>query len=459
MTFATGNTSGTESNLTNKADATMTLVEDNVNHISFGQYGEFEKKLIQINTEEKTVDIGLTVTNNAEALENKKADIVLLIDASQSMNSNMVSIGGEEISRKQAVLNSAQILVDKLFAANSEIRIGIVEFATSTETDDQGYTIEGTDKDAKIITSTLSNDQEVITEALNTVSEDVMGARTNIEVGLDAAYSLLETSEDPDVEKYIITLTDAIPNTARGVTMDTYSDATIVPTRNKVLELRDNGVNLISMLIEMSNEEIAISTETPKPTYREVAERIFGTSLNPTAGSVYYVSDNEVEDTITNQIYDNLVQESYELTNIVIKDYFPQNIVDNFDYAQLTDSNIGEVTAEVNTEDNSITWTIPSLGPGEVATFSYRLSLKNQFSSDIIGINLPTNENVEITYDENGTPGEAENDDAPIIALDVLPKGQIPQTGIYTGLAIIGTLAILGAVGIGSYNYVKKNRF
>ena len=174
MTFATGNTSGTESNLTNKADATMTLVEDNVNHISFGQYGEFEKKLIQINTEEKTVDIGLTVTNNAEALENKKADIVLLIDASQSMNSNMVSIGGEEISRKQAVLNSAQILVDKLFAANSEIRIGIVEFATSTETDDQGYTIEGTDKDAKIITSTLSNDQEVITEALNTVSEDVM---------------------------------------------------------------------------------------------------------------------------------------------------------------------------------------------------------------------------------------------------------------------------------------------
>ena len=270
---------------------------------------------------------------------------------------------------------------------------------------------------------------------------------------------MLETSEDPDVEKYIITLTDAIPNTARGVTMDTYSDATIVPTRNKVLELRDNGVNLISMLIEMSNEEIAISTETPKPTYREVAERIFGTSLNPTAGSVYYVSDNEVEDTITNQIYDNLVQESYELTNIVIKDYFPQNIVDNFDYAQLTDSNIGEVTAEVNTEDNSITWTIPSLGPGEVATFSYRLSLKNQFSSDIIGINLPTNENVEITYDENGTPGEAENDDAPIIALDVLPKGQIPQTGIYTGLAIIGTLAILGAVGIGSYNYVNKNRF
>lgn len=459
MTFAAENTSNTQSNITNKADASMTLVEDNTCHITFGKYGEFEKKLIQINTEEKTIDIGLTIKNNAEILENKKADVVLLIDASESMNQNTINIGGEEISRKQAVLNSAQTLVDKLFAVNPEIRIGIVEFATSTETNDQGYTIEGTDKDAKIITSALTSDKDTIANALNTVSKDVMGPRTNIEVGLDAAYSLLETSNDSDVEKYIITLTDAIPNTARGVTMDTYSDATIVPTRNKVLELKENDVNLISMLIEMSDDEIEISKEDPKPTYREVAERIFGSSTNPTAGSVYYVSDDEVEDTITNQIYDNLVQESYDLTDIAIKDYFPQNIIDNFNYAQLTESNIGTVTAEVNKDDNSITWTIPSLAPGEVATFSYRLSLKDQFSSDIVGINLPTNENVEITYEENGTPGEAENDDSPIVALDVLPKDPIPQTGIYTGLAIIGTVAILGVIGIGSYSYIKKNRF
>lgn len=442
----------------NKAEATMKLVEDNVCNITFGKYGEFEKKMVQINTEEKTIDISLTVKNKAEKLENKKADIVLLVDSSRSMSTNEVIINGEKMTRKEAVLASAQKLIDKLLAASPDIRIGVVEFATSTETNDEGYTIEGTDKDAKVITNTLSNDKQTITDALNTVSEDVMGPRTNVEVGLDAAYSLLKDSAE-DTEKYIITLTDAIPNTARGVTMDTYSDATAVPTKNKILELNEKGVNLISMLIEMSNDEIEVSKEDPKPTYRQVAEKIFGTSAKPTAGSVYYVSDEEVEDTVSNQIYENLVQESYELNNIVIKDYFPKNIIDNFEYAQLTDTNIGEVTAEVNKEDNSITWTIPTLQAGETATFSYRLSLKDKFSSEIVGINLPTNENVTIDYEEDGTPGKEENDKCPIIALDVLPKDPIPQTGIYTGLIITGAVAIIGVLGIGSYSYIKKNKF
>ena len=220
-----------------KADATMSLVEDNVCNITFGQYGEFEKKMIECNTTDKYVDIKLTARNNAEKLEDKKANVVLLIDASRSMSTNQVLINGERMTRKEAVLESAQTLVDKLLAANPNIKIGVVEFATSTETDDEGYTIEGTDLDAKTVTDELTNDADTIKAALNTVSTDVMGARTNLEVGLDAANALLQTNNDPDTEDYIITLTDAIPNTARGVVGDTYTDATRVPTKNKIVEL------------------------------------------------------------------------------------------------------------------------------------------------------------------------------------------------------------------------------
>ena len=39
-------------------------------------------------------------------------------------------------------------------------------------------------------------------------------------------------------------------------------------------------------LLEMSDDEILDSLEDPKPTYREVAERIFGTVSNPTVLSV-----------------------------------------------------------------------------------------------------------------------------------------------------------------------------
>ena len=209
----------------------------------------------------------------------------------------------------------------------------------------------------------------------------------------------------------------------------------------------------------MSDDEIEISKEDPKPTYREVAEKIFGTAANPTSGEVYYVQDEEVEDTVTNKIYASLVQEQYILENIVIKDYFPQNIIDNFTYAQLTESNIGEVTAEVNKEDNSITWTIPALGPGEEATFTYRISLNKEFNQEIVGINLPTNENVEITYDENGKPGFEENDKCPIIALDVSPEKDIPQTGIYTGLYIVGATLVMAVIGYTSYRFIKRNRF
>ena len=442
-----------------KADATMSLVEDNVCNITFGQYGEFEKKMIECNTTDKYVDIKLTARNNAEKLEDKKANVVLLIDASRSMSTNQVLINGERMTRKEAVLESAQTLVDKLLEANPNIKIGVVEFATSTETDDEGYTIEGTDLDAKTVTDELTNDADTIKAALNTVSTDVMGARTNLEVGLDAANALLQTNNDPDTEDYIITLTDAIPNTARGVVGDTYTDATRVPTKNKIVELGKDGVNLISMLIEMSDDEIAVSQEDPKPTYREVAEEIFGTATKPTSGEVYYVQDEEVEDTVTNEIYASLVQEQYVLDNIVIKDYFPKNIIDNFTYAQLTESNIGEVTSEVNKEDNSITWTIPSLEPGEEATFTYRISLNSEFNEEIVGINLPTNENVQITYDENGTPGSAENDKCPIIALDLLPKKDIPQTGIYTGMYIAGGIAVMAIIGFASYKYIKRNRF
>ena len=442
-----------------KADATMSLVEDNVCNITFGQYGEFEKKMIECNTTDKYVDIKLTARNNAEKLEDKKANVVLLIDASRSMSTNQVLINGERMTRKEAVLESAQTLVDKLLEANPNIKIGVVEFATSTETDDEGYTIEGTDLDAKTVTDELTNDADTIKAALNTVSTDVMGARTNLEVGLDAANALLQTNNDPDTEDYIITLTDAIPNTARGVVGDTYTDATRVPTKNKIVELGKDGVNLISMLIEMSDDEIAVSQEDPKPTYREVAEEIFGTATKPTSGEVYYVQDEEVEDTVTNEIYASLVQEQYVLDNIVIKDYFPKNIIDNFTYAQLTESNIGEVTAEVNKEDNSITWTIPSLEPGEEATFTYRISLNSEFNEEIVGINLPTNENVQITYDENGTPGSSENDKCPIIALDLLPKKDIPQTGIYTGMYIAGGIAVMAIIGFASYKYIKRNRF
>lgn len=443
----------------NKGDVTMALVEDNVCHITFGEFGEFDKKLLKLDTTNKVVDISFNVKNKAVKPDDRKADVVLLIDSSRSMSTNQILINGVATTRKRAVLDSAEDLVNKLLAQSPNIKIGVVEFATSTEVNDEGFTIEGTDKDANIVTDTLSNDKTTLETALDKVANTTMGARTNVEVGLDTAYKLLETETDPEVEKYIVVLTDAIPNTSRGVTGDFYTDKTLVPTRNKLLELKDKGVNIISMLINMTDDEIAVSQETPKPTYKQVAQRLFGTTVAPTAGKVYYVTDEEVDNTVSNQIYEDLMPPNYDIDNIVIKDYFPKNIIENFAYAELTKATAGEVTATVNKEDNSITWTIGKLEPGESASFTYRLTLNNDVNGEIIGINLPTNENVVITFEEDGTPGKAENNKCPIVILDALPKKDIPQTGSITGLYVGSLVSVVAILSIASYVYMRKNRF
>lgn len=450
---------------TAKANATMTLVENNVCNITFGKYGEFEKKLIKCETNDKTIDIGLTVKNNQEALLNKAGEVVLLIDSSNSMSTRQVTIGDKTTTRKQLVLDSASQLVDKLLSSNSDIKIGVVEFATSTD-----VSKKGTEDDAKAITPALTNQKSDIVSALNTISSDVMGSRTNIDIGLKTANKLLETSTDSDANKYIVVLTDAVPNTAEGVKVDLYTEASADPTKATLTSLKESGINVISMLIDIQDEEIKITgrpEDATFKTYKDVAQYVFGTPLSPTSGSVYYVNDSDVLDTVTNKIYSELVPvNEYVLTDIVIKDYFPQNIIDNFDFSYLTQPEIGTVSAEVDKTDNSITWTISNLAPGETANFSYRLSLKDTFSSEILDVNLPTNENVTIDYKENQVPGDQkQNNKCPVVKLEVekqpvdntiIPDKEMPKTGSNTAI-ISGSLITLSII-IGAISFVAYKR-
>ena len=440
-----------------KGDATMKLVEDNKATMTFGEYGEFEKKMVQIDTTNKTIDISLTAKNNQEAVTEEPGEVVLLVDASNSMSQNRVSVNGVEMSRKELVLQATEALIDRLLDSDKDIKIGVVEFATSTEAEK-----EGTDDDAKIITETLTNDPDVLADAISTVREDVLGPRTDIEIGLEKAESLLATSDNDEANKYIVLLTDAVPNTARGVTIDLYTEASADPTKEKLTSLKEDGINVISMLINISESNITLTgrpEDATFKTYKDVANYVFGTEAAPLAGPVYYINDNEVIDTVTNQIYEDLVAVNpYALTDIVIKDYFPKEIIDNFDFAYLTKPEIGEVTAEVNKQDNSITWTIKELKPGEVATFTYRLSLKNTFSSEIVGKNLPTNENVTIDYKENNEQQDpVQSDKCPIVLLDVPATKEIPQTGSNT--SIISGILITASIIIAAVSFInlKKN--
>ncbi len=440
-----------------KGDATMVLVEDNKVETTFGKYGEFEKKMEKIDTVNKTIDISLTARNNKEIVEDKAGEVVLLVDTSKSMSTNLVSVNSEEMSRKDLVLDATEALIKKLLDNNKDIKIGLVEFATSTNVEE-----EGTEADAKIITEALTSESSELSDAIKTIREDVLGARTDVEIGLETAEKLLATSENDEANKYIVVLTDAVPNTAKGVTLDFYTEESADPTKEKLVDLQEKNINVISMLIDISEREINLTgrpEDATFKTYKDVANYVFGTELSPTAGPVYYIKDDDVIDTVNNDIYNDLVvTDKYELTDIVIKDYFPKNIIDNFDFAYLTKPEIGEVSATVDKTDNSITWTISKLEPGEEATFTYRLTLKNTFSSDIVGPNLPTNENITIDYKENGEDGDQVKDDrCPVVALDVPSSKPIPQTGSNNSIISISLISLSVVIAVFSFINLKRN--
>ena len=436
-------------------DATMKLVKDEVAEETFGTYGWFQKKMTNIDTNNKTIDITLTVKNTAPAAENGAGEIILLIDNSNSIAVNEVTVGDKTTTRKKLIIDAANELVTKLFAANEDVKIGVVEFATSNTVAE-----EGTEADAKIITPELSNSKEDVLTALATVSADKMGPRTDIEVGLKKAQELLATSTNEDAIQTIVILTDAIPNTALGVQLDSYTLRSITPTKAALKAAEDAGINVISMLIDISDDRIPFVSEEMQPeyeTYKETAEAVFGTASNPYVGKVYYVPAANVSETVTETIFNDLKPTSdNSLTDIVIKDYFPDNIIENFDYSVIAKPSIGTVSEKI-AEDGSITWNIDKLMPGESSSLTYRLKLKSKFNGDIVGINLPTNKKVTIDYKENDVPGDTvETTKSPVVALDVEAKKAIPQTGTNTHL-IAGFIVAALAIGAMSYIGIRKN--
>ena len=375
---------------------TLEIVENNVCTIEIDDLARFEKKITAFDETEKSATLTLSLTNLKTVEErNMDVEIFLVIDNSESMTTSYIG----DITRKQAVINSANSLVDKIFASNNEVNVGVVGFSSLDST--SGET-EGTIDDATLI-SELSNNSSDVKNAISSLSELKTGIRTNIDAGVTVARDNFTSNEN--VQRYIILLTDGVPNNDTNGHYSEYSDDVLSGTKSKLESIEASGINIISAMINLSDE---IEPTTQK-TYRELSEEVFGTEENPTTSTYFYIPDGEIENTIVNDIFDNLViTTDNTLRNITITDYFPQEIIDNFNFEYVASPNIGEVSQTINTENNSITWNIELLSEGETATLSYKLTLKDDYDKDIVDVILKTNDHVDISGE--GPNGPVERD-------------------------------------------------
>lgn len=430
---------------TNSEKAKLEIVENNICTINISNTAIFEKKIVDYDLTKKEITLQLKVSNITEPLFNKPTEIFLVIDNSTSMHEKVST----DVTRLKAVTDSAKKLASALLE-NENVSIGIVSFSTGKE--------EGTITDATLKTKPTHNEEAVLS-AITEIANGTLGARTNIDAGL----TLANQNFSKDCEcKYLVLLTDGVPNTAIGGPTLTYSAETATKTKAKLQSLNDSGVTIFSVMTGVTN---ATETQT-NLTYKQLAEEIFGTPTSPTVGKFYYINDSEIEETICETVLNNFIDTSANtLTNLKIYDYFPQEIVDNFDFEYVQSPNMGNISPTIDLQNNMIIWTISKLDPEETATVSYKLTLKPQIDETILNVVLNTNEKVEITADEIVT-----EDGSNVLTSKVSPKvrvtmedttvtkKEIPQTGSTSTLMIVFTIIMVATVifGIRYYSLSKK---
>ena len=365
----------------NSSNAKMEIVENNSCKIKISEYAEFEKKMIDYDLEKKELKIQLSVANKPGPSFDKPAEIMLVIDNSLSMIERQMPDGK---TRLDVVLSSAKTLASELLK-NNKAKVGVVKFSTGAN--------EGTLSDAVLLTQPTSNATSVSSAIDSINAENTLGPRTNIDAGLQVAKQNLSND---DTEKYIILLTDGVPNTAVGGPTFTFSGETATKTVATLQSIETAKINLYSVMTGL-DDTTEPSTDRK---YKVLAEEVFGTEEEPTAGKYYNIQDSQIEKTICETILKDIAGTiDSTLHNVRIYDYFPQEIVDNFDFSYVSLPMLGTVSETINSS-NYIVWTIPTLGPTDSASLVYKLKLKDNINDSILEKIIKTNEKIVIESDE-----------------------------------------------------------
>ena len=423
-------------------DVTMTVVEEPKATINFGTKSTVERSVISKDLKNKEITLQIKVTNNEEASK-PTGEVMLVIDNSKSMTDTTTN--GK--TREDLVIDSAKTLITNLLKDNTQLKIGAVSFSTNTD-----VSKEGTIEDAKLV-SALTNDSSKLINSISNIQYN--GPRTDLQSGISLAKQSFSDTTD-NSHKYIIVLSDGVPNVALNYDKNYYSDDVIAKTKAELQSLSKVTDNVYIMLTGISNGE---ATATPSTkTYNQIIESVFGTTEKPTIGKFYYVTDDKIETTITNDIYKNLLPVSKSFTNLKMTDYFTKEIVENFDFSYVKKPNIGTISDKIDTKTNSILWTIPELKSGESAIVQYKLKLKTNYNEDIINKVLNTNTKLDLNYtDSDNKTNTKSSDVTPKLKLTEPLPTVLPKAGSTMFFGFIGiVLVIASAFGI-KYIIVKNS--
>ena len=401
----------------------LDIIDEPILNLKLDDNSSFEKILVSKDLSNKSLTFKLQVTNN-EPIATTSGELMIVLDTSNSMENSI----NETSSRKEVVINAAKELINSLLSSNPNLKIGIVSFATS-----QDIMQEGTINDAAIVSS-LTNNLEDLNNSLSNITST--GPRTNLQSGLSLAKEQFSRESN---NKSMVILTDGVPNVSLDFDFTYYSDNVIANTKNELINLTNNGITTIAMLTGIDDGTFIPMGQNK--TFDDIIKEIFNSE---TVNKFYYIKDNNIENTITNDIFNDLKPLEKKLKDIKIVDNFTDETINNFDISISSDTKFGTVINNID-NNNSIVWEIPELKPGQVATLQYTLTLKDDINTQILDKEFNITKNTNITYLDY----EQVSDISTKILLSQPP---VTSDIITTSTILIFSLSLAGII----YLFIKK---
>lgn len=329
--------------------------------------GYISKSVVDKNLAQGEVVIELKISN---VTKKEKNEIVFLVDNSSSMTG---TIDSSRITKKQVISNEMETLVNKIYDQSPNVYMGAVKFSGTPN-----------------IICNITNQKQTMLSAVNSFRSSTVGSSTDIAKGLMAANNLF--SKDCD-NKTLVLLTDGL------------SDAE--STKAALKNVDASGTFLISMITGVDNTKVS---------------NIFGTEEKPTVGKLYNIPNSNISEVIANNIFEDIMERIPKaMNNITLTDYFPEDIINNFEFSYVQQPTLGNISDTI--ENGSIVWNIDKVQPEEEATVSYSLKLKDNYDKNIINKVIPTNEKVNVNYtDYKNNTYEINLDKSPKVELVLIEE-------------------------------------
>jgi len=380
--------------------------------------GYISKNIVESNKDTGEITIEVTLANISKLYENLSTttEIFLVVDNSPSMD--FVTASGE--TRKDIILNSASQLVESIFNLSNNVKIGLVDFHGVN-----GWLDYASIYNANLVQKLTDDKDKILTAITNQLNKETVGG-TNIDAGLQmAAKNFSENSAN----KIIILLSDGVPNAdceGNNSSNDVTEEEAITiqeTTKNTILSLKEKGIYTITMLTGIYEEDG--NTDKDGTIYEDVntieeelaaVEKIFGTIENPNADKYYLVNSTNVNEVITKDILEDVSEKINSLMKeVIITDYFPIDIKDNFDFSYVETPSLGTVSPTIDEESNSIVWNIGELKGNETTSLKYKLKIKDINNEELIDKVISTNEKIVLDYRDS-------NDESYNVILDSSPQ-------------------------------------